>query len=273
MISFLFPSVSFGQLLEPDWKKAVVLVEQKQIALKGEKAETSFVAVGTGFIVLFEDMSFLVTNKHIAINERLHLRFNPKPACKSVCRISIDSMSFNTKLPWGIAVNSDIAILPIFFAGKMHSYIDSVDTKSIGLSLFRDWSYVNEGDDIYILGFPLRMGTGTHFTPVIRSGIIALKEKQGEFVIEANVFPGNSGGPVFLRPNIYDYRAGRLGEGTIAYLIGIVSSYIPYIDVAISAQTSRPRITFEENSGLATAFSSERIIALMRDYIEKYDTK
>ena len=34
-------------------------------------------------------------------------------------------------------------------------------------------------------------------------------------------------------------------------LLGIVSSYIPYADVAVSRQTGRPRITFEENSGLA----------------------
>ncbi|MEN6615143.1 MAG: hypothetical protein ABFD12_01160 [Syntrophorhabdus sp.] len=34
-------------------------------------------------------------------------------------------------------------------------------------------------------------------------------------------------------------------------LVGIVSSFIPYREVAVSEQTRRPRIVFEENSGLA----------------------
>ena len=36
-----------------------------------------------------------------------------------------------------------------------------------------------------------------------------------------------------------------------ATLIGIVKSYIPYKDIAISQQTGNPRVIFEENSGLA----------------------
>src|SRR3990172_1553482 len=63
-------------------------------------------------------------------------------------------------------------------------------------------------------------------------------------------FPGNSGGPVIIEPS-----AGSI-EGTKpitgSYLIGIVSGYLPYQDIAISAQTRRPRIVFEENSGLAS---------------------
>ena len=35
-------------------------------------------------------------------------------------------------------------------------------------------------------------------------------------------------------------------------LIGVISRYLPYEDVAISAQTRKPRIIFQENSGLAT---------------------
>jgi hypothetical protein len=44
-------------------------------------------------------------------------------------------------------------------------------------------------------------------------------------------------------------------EGTASqvmpYLIGVVQAYVPYEDVAVSLQTGRPRIVFEENAGLA----------------------
>jgi hypothetical protein len=69
------------------------------------------------------------------------------------------------------------------------------------------------------------------------------------FLIDASVFPGNSGGPVVLQP----YANSILGTSPRhrAAVVGLVSSYVPYRDVAISVQTKRPRVIFEENSGLA----------------------
>jgi hypothetical protein len=49
------------------------------------------------------------------------------------------------------------------------------------------------------------------------------------------------------------------------YLIGIVQAYVPYQDVAVSLQTARPRVIFEENTGLAAVhpvdFIAETIAA------------
>lgn len=35
------------------------------------------------------------------------------------------------------------------------------------------------------------------------------------------------------------------------FLIGIVKSYVPYEEVAVSRQAGQPRVAFQENSGLA----------------------
>lgn len=48
-------------------------------------------------------------------------------------------------------------------------------------------------------------------------------------------------------------------------LIGIVKSYIPYIDVAISQQTNRTRITFEENSGLTKVEPVDHILQTIEE--------
>lgn len=37
--------------------------------------------------------------------------------------------------------------------------------------------------------------------------------------------------------------------------IGIVGEYVPYQEVAISNQTGRPRVVFEENTGLSKVWS------------------
>jgi len=260
---FLLQEISNAQWLDPEWKKSIVLIEV-------QNDTASFRAVGTGFIVKYKQKNFIVTNKHIAKKKDLFIRFNLKSKYKSSFRCSIDTLIFYSKLPWGKAKSRDIAVLPLYVYPGIEIYNDSLDIKSIGISLLKDWDYINEGDDVYILGFPLRIGTGEHYSPVIRSGIIALKERKGEFLIDSNIFPGNSGGPVFLKSYIFDYRAKSLGKGTIGYLIGIVSNYISYTDVAISAQTLRPRITFEENSGLATVFSAEQIIKLLKNYVETH---
>jgi len=49
-----------------------------------------------------------------------------------------------------------------------------------------------------------------------------------------------------------------------ASLIGLVKSYVPYQDTAISQQTHNPRITFEENSRLAIVEPVDAIIETVK---------
>ena len=73
-----------------------------------------------------------------------------------------------------------------------------------------------------------------------------------------NVFPGNSGGPVFLRPETTALQGTN--PHMASKLIGVVHAYLPYFDAAISQQTGRPRVIFEENSGLARVETVDGIL-------------
>jgi hypothetical protein len=91
----------------------------------------------------------------------------------------------------------------------------------------------------------------------VRGGSIArlrdaLDGTEPTFLLDASVFPGNSGGPAVFRPEV----TAITGTEAISrsFLLGVIAAYVPYIDVAISGQTKRPRITFEENSGLAEVY-------------------
>ena len=77
------------------------------------------------------------------------------------------------------------------------------------------------------------------------------------FLIDANVFPGNSGGPVVLTPEVTAI-AGTKSHAA-AKLIGVVQEYLPFVDVAVSQQTGRIRATFEENSGLSPVIPIDRV--------------
>jgi len=122
---------------------------------------------------------------------------------------------------------------------------------------------LNEGDRVFVLGFPMGLVASERQYVICRSGIIArirdyLEDKATDFLVDAPVFPGNSGGPVVSCPAALSIVGTKPPEK--ADLIGIAKSYVPYIDVAISSQTRRPRVTFEENSGLTAVEPVEAIL-------------
>ena len=46
--------------------------------------------------------------------------------------------------------------------------------------------------------------------------------------------------------------------------IGIIGEYLPYQEVAISTKTGRPRVVFEENTGLSRVWS----VNFIREIVE-----
>jgi len=65
---------------------------------------------------------------------------------------------------------------------------------------------ISEGDSVYVLGYPMDLQNPDWHHMIIRSGIIArmrdmLDGVNSNFLLDAPVFPGNSGGPVILKPD------------------------------------------------------------------------
>jgi S1-C subfamily serine protease len=127
---------------------------------------------------------------------------------------------------------------------------------------------ITEGDGVYALGSPLELIGGERNFVIVRQGAIArirdaLEGLSNEFLVDISIFPRNSGGPLVNKPDLTAI------EGTnsvnAAYLLGVVRGYLPYEDVAVSLQTQRPRVVFQENSGLAAVIP----IDLMTELVEK----
>jgi hypothetical protein len=122
---------------------------------------------------------------------------------------------------------------------------------------------VSAGDGIFVLGFPMGLTGNTHSAVVVRGGIIARIEDLlyygGEsFLIDSFIFPGNSGGPVLLKPESFSI-PGTLNHPA-SYLIGVVDACQPYREPAVSPQTQETRVIFEENSGLAAILPIDYVI-------------
>jgi hypothetical protein len=55
-------------------------------------------------------------------------------------------------------------------------------------------------------------------------------------------------------------------------LLGLVSSYLTYEDIAVSLQTNKPRISFQENSGLASVLPVDFIDEAISAYLAAFPT-
>lgn len=248
------------------------------VAIGAKKQNNEKAWIGTGFLFgkylktnadqTKQYRIYLVTNKHVINGQKdILLRFNPQTD-QSSKDYEISLVNASTGKPiWTGHSNPtiDVAVLevnPQFLKdeGMKFDFFRSDDWVINKSKMKTD---ITEGDFIYVLGFPMGMVDKDRQYVFLRQGVIArirdmFEGRSSDYVIDAVVFPGNSGGPVILKPEIISI--GGTKATNTAGLIGIIKSYIPYQEVAISQQTGRPRIIFEENTGLSLVEPTDHII-------------
>lgn len=209
---------------------------------------------------------FLVTNRHVVAGvKKICMRLNSQ-ADSAYKEYDIDIVSSNGRPVWVGHPDPNVDIVALWLnAGflerdrRRFSYF--AEGQSIISSAILKSSSISEGDGVFLLGYPMGL-VGDHHHVICRSGSIArirdVKSGSGtQILIDGLVFPGNSGGPVVTRPTIHSITGTKAFESS--YLLGIVTSYVPYRDIAVSQQTNNPRIIFEENSGLSVAHPTELV--------------
>lgn len=226
--------------------------------------------IGTGFLMNFYTMPLLITNKHVIKNEPLQYRLN-LPGHR-IDRIKIgQEEGYEDFFKWVPHPDKKVDLAATLVPYELHAKVIGLNFELIGKS-----SDIYDGLDIFYWGFPLGAGAeeSHHHYPILRTGVVAQNRSRNQYLIEANIFPGSSGSPIFtksmiIRQNInIDYEV-RDQETKLRLLfkaprlIGIVSSYIPYQDTAFSSQTGRPRVVFQENSGLALAINAHWFLILL----------
>jgi hypothetical protein len=230
---------------------------------------TRFRTIGTGFFIGLDygDRSpsggdsyrlLMVTNRHvIAGKDDLIIRVNRHGGSAQHLRLPLTGAEGRT---WAAHPDERVDIVVVLTNARVLSeeglefnYFRQPD---IAFSSTMKELSVGPGQELFILGFPMGL-TGVDRNYVIaRAGMVArfddeLLASSRTFLIDATMFPGNSGGPVIIKPTS-DSLEGNTPVDR-AYLVGVVRSYLPYEEVAYSLQTEPPtaRVVFIENSGLA----------------------
>lgn len=231
--------------------------------------------IGTGFIVGRKEIDnpnlstyYIITNKHVIEQEKyVYVRFN----------------SLGGELVKDYRINLYDSMSVPMFSAHPHDKTDIIALQILPQTLINDKSIwgafdladhaltleqmqntgVNEGSLVYALGFPMDLVDPIK-VPICRLGCISrvtdaflLKKGAPIFLVDAQTFPGNSGGPIVSRPE--HISIDETPSNTSANLIGILSAYIPYRETLYSRQTGRDRMIQEENSGLTIVHPVDRI--------------
>lgn len=235
---------------------------------------------GTGFIIRARGVLHLVTAKHVIYGEEEELNdenllvfFNTDNGGYSIegdkqelYLVEGGNINFRAisqvkeefDVEWIFHAERDdvdIAVIPIPFD------VDNDDVRALNRELFIEREEVHELRETFFYGYQPGSEHGSMIAPVLRSGMVSRKNEDGSMLIDFHAFPGNSGSPVFIKPSIV--RWGGEERDVSGNFVGVVGSYMPYNDVAISQQTGEPRVIFQENTGLSTIWPTDYLVDII----------
>jgi hypothetical protein len=207
------------------WRRATVSLGQV-IEDGGVKR---FVTLGSGVIVAVDAYrGCLLTAKHMVFNPdegylptQLYMRL-PKSEPSSETDFGVVlPLIVNGRNVWNTtSTPSDLAVVPLPDLSK-YKTLHAVFLKDFGTA-----DDIYQGASVLILGYPGILGEAYQTSPIIRGGVVAWTDPDDPtlkpFLVDANIFGGNSGGPVFHQRSGFDRHGGMVLGGGIAF-VGIVS--------------------------------------------------
>ncbi|MBS3921971.1 MAG: trypsin-like peptidase domain-containing protein [Nitrosarchaeum sp.] len=246
----------------------------------------------TGFIFGYpvdekKSIPFVVTNKHVIKDMKIGtLHFiNEKdgnPDLGEGCNIPITDFENQ----WHVNSNKDVDIA-VFSLGRIIKHVEK-ENKHIFYKMVSgriipktdDLEDCDAVEDVLFIGYPKGVYDEKNYTPIIRKGITATPvyldyNGKKQFLIDASIFPGSSGSPVFLHDNNIHWtkKDGKPSDSRTLFL-GIVSEAYLYEEenevkrITIPAQEIL-KSSHKQMLGLGIVFKSETIITTIEEYLKK----
>jgi|694.fasta_scaffold94533_3 S1-C subfamily serine protease len=173
---------------------------------------SSIVTIGSGFLISYKNLKYVITNKHVlqGINSFL---VNLSGSTSKNNRHMIFKIGDGYEKSYHPNPNVDLVAIEISIERNLEgAYYLPLERTSLKIKDLKSMG-VFEGDEIFIIGHPMNLTLENHLFPIVRSGVIAqispLYEFESElksFKLDCLAFPGNSGSPVYLKPQFVTYK-------------------------------------------------------------------
>ena len=246
-------------------------------------------STGTGFVynVTTSDpdklVPVLVTNKHViegAITGQIGFikNINGRPSAADYVELNFGqgfaAMWFHHPDP-----DVDVAVMPL---GPAHNQLISSGFRPyyIGLAeeLFPTAEVVGDLDaieEVTFIGYPNGLVDSVNHTPIFRRGITATPIEQDwngkpQFLIDASVFPGSSGSPVFILDRGSYHHKGNLVVGNRIHFLGILAAVHQQSALAeIILASQNPKAVVRQNMDLGIVYKWHTIERCIDDLCAK----
>lgn len=279
--------------MEPESRFEKILFTTVRIECQPKDGDES--NTGTGFIYSHyidekQKIPFIITNKHI-INDMAqgYIYFIKGDGVKPLLGepIVLEFNDFSTHWFGHPDPEIDIAILPFGNYIKQlqddgyHFYYNDIGQELVPTEK-QIHEMVDAIEDVIFIGYPNNIFDETNLLPIVRKGLTATPisiDFNGEpkFLIDASIFPGSSGSPVFIcNFGSYPRKKGGLGVGDRFFFLGIVSDgyYLPknYKLMKYNAPSNDGNLDkFPQMIDLGVVYKSKVIKEFIEEFLRKME--
>lgn len=242
---------------------------------------------GTGFIyhVLIDNVpyEFVVTNRHVVegVNVGTFTFLEGKPAHPELgSQIPLEIKDFENI--WHFSAEADLAITPLAplqsmaqeLFGKQISHYSVAETL---IPSVKEISEFNAIEDVVFVGYPDGIWDEANCIPVIRKGITSSPiyidfGNERSFLIDASVFGGSSGSPVFIYKNGVVPVGNSVEMRETAFFVGVVSEVFYKTEYASLSSVPIPvrkkqSVEMQEMIDLGIVIKSSEVQKLVKEVI------
>jgi S1-C subfamily serine protease len=216
------------------------LLMNSTFMLMGESKEKGRLSFGTGFVLCHPSKRnpefnnyVLVTAAHVLESFEgqkafIFLRKQKEDGSYEKGRFHFSIRDESGKSLWIHHPDPEIDVAVQLINLPTDAKFSLISTKLLGDAVIFAKYEIHPGDDLIALGFPLGVESPMGGFPILRSGKIASYplsplKKLKKILFDFQIYPGNSGGPVyFIQTNRY-YGGVLHPEETIHFIVGMVS--------------------------------------------------
>lgn len=239
-------------------------------------ANSNVYSIGTGFLLsrpVGDDIYklYLVSNKHVlstaqSIKITFTIKNNGNPEIGNIIQLPI--INIQDKVVGHPNHKVDVAALEC--TGLFNMFQDKLYCKYVSYDMLADFTEkeLTVAENVYFVGYPDDRYDATNNLPLIRTGLISSHPKydyNGDpvFVIDAQVFPGSSGSPVYIDLTYENFKNGQIviGQRKIK-LLGIVAQTMIRNNQLQAVSTPVSFVT-QEVLGLGIVFKATTIKELI----------